>query len=115
MIRPINTWCIHDLFCMPYLSESQTEDLIAYLNGVLPNDNSPLAARLKQSDIIKGLNKNSNIEDAKEDIESILEDKDVKLNDAQMDRMVHIALDYDHSDYNEYLSDEIDKLLEKES
>lgn len=63
--------------------------------------------------ILSALNKDEFYENAKEDVLLVMENDGVKLTKKQLEQVIHRVKNYDHSGYNEFISDTIAEVLEK--
>lgn len=96
---------------MAYLNYEQERFLIEFFQEYLhENSMSETVQEMIRLDIMGGLRKDSWHEITRQDIEAILESDEVELTEEQMGIVMNRVFNYDHSDYNEYISYTIEEV-----
>lgn len=95
---------------------SQDQFLRNHFTNLLQNSNDlALIQEIKDLHILESIDKSAFEESTANDVRLVLEGMtETKLTDEQFSRVCHRVMDYDYSDYNEYISAVIEDVLDLE-
>lgn len=100
---------------MSYFTPKQDKALKTVLDTIIRDNNHPnLVALIQENDLLSAADKDPNLSLVMENVHNVSLNEHLKLTDEEARCAAYIVIDeYDESDYNQCISEAIDRALQK--